>query len=379
LKALFRFLRSVLPADLFQLVFLAGIFCLIVSRRLRWWPSHGLKGIPQEVFNSPTSAIRDLWISLLSIGVWPIMFSALAGYFVCFWPGKRPVRRVVLAVCLPVSLVVALLSISFIYFTDRPLSVLEPTSDILRHARSWPARLWTLGPGLHLCLLGIVLIAVFTFRLASRKSHLPLAVAPPANYLLLGVAFPVAVSLASSLGGYLLSRMQWAAGNRWHTPPELVSYFAVPDAWLLLLFFAALAEEIIFRGLLQPRFIERYGVYRGIFLVSVVWASFHFWSDSYGASEVGVLEQFSYRICSCLALGFVLSWITLRSGSVLPAAIAHTLSNVSVFSQPHLPGDRLWQLTLWTGLGYALFHYWPISETTPSDEVLPDAAAEPSV
>jgi membrane protease YdiL (CAAX protease family) len=471
LNALFRFLRSVLPADLFQLVFLAGIVCLIVSRRLRWWPSHGFEGIPQEVFNSPSSAIRELWISLLSIGVWPIMFSALAGYFVCFWPGNRPVRRVVLAVCLPVSFVIALLSISFIYFTDRPLSVLESTSDILRHARSWPARLWTLGPGLHLCLLGIVLIAVFAFRLASGKSHLPLAVAPnyslqsgsaaawdrikpliwvqigpivlattlfygfavvlPAlmfphgsaylrnvwftrstdivdaalllgvtffvtgregwrtarqairiprpNYFLLGAALPILVNLTSSLGSYLLSRMQWAAGNRWHTPPQLVSYFAVPDVWLLLLFFAALAEEIIFRGLLQPQFIERYGLYRGIFLVSMVWAAFHFWSDSYGASEFGVLEQLSYRICICLAWGFVLSWITLRCGSVLPAAIAHTLSNVFIFSQPLLAGAGLWRLALWSGLGYALFYRWPISETTPSDEVLPDTAPQPSV
>ena len=176
MKALFRFLRSVLPADLFQLVFLAGIVCLIVSRRLRWWPSHGLEGIPQDIFSSP--AIRELWISLLSVGIWPIIFSALAGYFVCFWPGRRPVRRVVFAVCLPVSLTLVFLSLTFIHLMDRPHSVLESTSDILRHTGSWPVKLWSLGSGFHLSLLGIVLIGVFTFRLASGRSHLPLAVAP---------------------------------------------------------------------------------------------------------------------------------------------------------------------------------------------------------
>jgi len=38
LKRLAEFLRSVVPADPSQLLFLAGIVCLIASHGLRWWP-----------------------------------------------------------------------------------------------------------------------------------------------------------------------------------------------------------------------------------------------------------------------------------------------------------------------------------------------------
>jgi len=90
-------------------------------------------------------------------------------------------------------------------------------------------------------------------------------------------------------------------------PPQFGSYFAFPDPWFLLLFFSALFEEMVFRGLLQRRLIQRYGIYRGIFLVGIVWAAFHFVSDvSFSRlTETDVLLKLSWRILFCLALSYV--------------------------------------------------------------------------
>ena len=38
MKRVAEFLRSVIPADPFQLLFLAGIVCLVVAHGMRWWP-----------------------------------------------------------------------------------------------------------------------------------------------------------------------------------------------------------------------------------------------------------------------------------------------------------------------------------------------------
>ena len=67
---------------------------------------------------------------------------------------------------------------------------------------------------------------------------------------------------------------------------------------------------------------------------------------------------------TCLVLGFVFSWLTLRSGSVLPAAIAHTLFNVLVFADfgPNFYGKDWVRLVLWVLAAYALFRYWPVKE-----------------
>ncbi len=66
----------------------------------------------------------------------------------------------------------------------------------------------------------------------------------------------------------------------------------------------------------------------------------------------------------CLALGFVLSWLTLRSGSVLPAAVAHTIYNILVFSEfgPPFPGKATVRAALWAVLAYVLFRYWSVKE-----------------
>src|SRR5207244_12061972 len=99
------------------------------------------------------------------------------------------------------------------------------------------------------------------------------------------------------------------------------------------LIFGGFFEEVIFRGVLQTRFIHGYWLYRGIFLVGVIWAAFHFFSDFSFSSltDQEVLAKLGFRMFMCVALSFVLAWLTLRSQSVVPAAVSHARYNALVF------------------------------------------------
>src|SRR5262249_59975338 len=106
-----------------------------------------------------------------------------------------------------------------------------------------------------------------------------LRLASPLN-LVLALLLPALVILASPLATYLRDRILWAAFEFGKSfPPDFRSYFGSQRSSQLARFFPALVEEIGWRGYLQPRLIRGYGLYRGVFLVGIVWAAFHFSSD----------------------------------------------------------------------------------------------------
>jgi hypothetical protein len=134
-KRVAEFLRSVIPADPFQLLFLAGVVCLVVAHGLRWW--HGI---------GPFAAL----------GVVPIIFAGAAGYFICFWPGSHPVRRILGLVLLPTIAGLGIMFGGFAYLNGpSSSSVLESTSSVLVHRIHWAqSMLGKLPPGVQFSLTG---------------------------------------------------------------------------------------------------------------------------------------------------------------------------------------------------------------------------------
>jgi len=450
-KRLAEFIRSVIPADPFQLLFLAGVVCLIAAHGLRWQPV----GLPSA---GQSAGDFGLWLQYGAlIFVYFIIFSGMAGYFVCFWAGKHPLRRVIRWVCAPALLGLGLMFFRILYLSATRTSILESTSSVIGNRFRWvEANLWKLPEGFQFMLLGLVLIGIFISRMAFGIATLPVAIpnahvsqenleawrrlqflifllvgplflvglllsfvsigiplmifaTPPAYiqsiwfsrlapvletpaactvvlYLmgpenrqtvqdsirlpdrtsaLLSLIFPVGTAVLISAGHFVVDREVWVAhGFGKFSAPEFGSYFDIPDPYFLLLFFAAFFEEIIFRGLLQKRFIERYGMHRGIFFVGIVWGAFHFFSDFSFPRATGlvVLSHSWMRLFTCVTLSFVLGWLTLRSESILPAAAAHTLYNVVVFSgfAPPFLGKNFVQVALWAVGAYVLFHFWPV-------------------
>jgi membrane protease YdiL (CAAX protease family) len=83
----------------------------------------------------------------------------------------------------------------------------------------------------------------------------------------------------------------------------------------------------------------------------------------------------------CVTLSFVLAWLTLRSGSVVPAAIAHTVYNILICSAFGLPftGKSTLRIALWAVLAYILFRYWTVPEEPQIGTVNVAASSEPTV
>ncbi len=203
-------------------------------------------------------------------------------------------------------------------------------------------------------------------RALRRSLRLPLP-----EFLGLALAFSVGVSAVISLAHYFLDRLYWAAHLFGKSDsPQPGTYFPLPSFGLFLFLLpAALAEEIVFRGLLQPRFISRYGLLRGIFLVSIAWAATHFFVDFHAMDSYGLIFlSFAVRLLKCTGGGFVLSWLTLRTRSVLPAVAAHAADNAYIFSNPAPSWAGAAGAVLWSLLAIMLFRFWPVRiEESPAE------------
>lgn len=455
-----QFIRSVIPSDPWQLAFLAGAIFLLISPRLRW-PSNldNYVAAMSSLGFSKGVAMADL-MRVVNMLLNLITFGGLAGYAMCFWPGDKPVRRVLLSVFLPTLLSLAIILCIFVQRSRPASSIFESHATFLLVYRWLRANSLNLPVGLYFSLLPLLLIAVFTFRLYSGKSSLPLALpqrhAPPTEspdswpqlqllifilvgpffllrgladvffglptllwresvpsfytsvaitltsvgdaaillalsvwilgpwgkkaarnslqlpeprYSLLALLLPIIVNGLPSLAHYFVDRADWAARYFGQTPaPQLNVYFDLTRLgapWLLLMVFSAFSEEIVFRGLLLQRLMNRYGFHRGIFLTGMVWAAIHFRTDRYPEHSVeGVLLSWVLRILICLAMNYVFVWMTLRWHSIIPAGITHTVSNILIVSR--VTGEVPWSyqilIVLWGTVAFLLFRFWPFAQ-----------------
>jgi len=197
---------------------------------------------------------------------------------------------------------------------------------------------------------------------------------------------PIGLSVLISAPNYLIDGTNWVIYASHQTlAPSFSSYFdatRVWNPWLLLMVFGAFAEELVFRGLLLRNLTSRYGLPRGIFLTGIIWGAYHFRSDSYsGLSVGGVLYHLGYRILICLALNYALAWMTLRRKSIIPAGIAHTISNILVVAgvRNAIPWSGELRVVEWGVVAFLLFRYWPLARTEPMEELPPTVHLESAV
>lgn len=91
-----------------------------------------------------------------------------------------------------------------------------------------------------------------------------------------------------------------------------------PVALFFVVFVAPIVEEMFFRGLMMPVLIDRFdNVYIGIVATAVVFALFHY--GVYGVS----LNSMMWLIILAVMLGF----ITVYTGSIIPAIMLHMANN----------------------------------------------------
>jgi membrane protease YdiL (CAAX protease family) len=146
-------------------------------------------------------------------------------------------------------------------------------------------------------------------------------------YLLFPSRFDLSMTFARSQAG-MIARS--GATNPWLFIIIQTAYAIVVSLRGLPL---AFGEEFGWRAYLQPRLMPL-GPRKAVLLVGVIWAVWHWPSiflgynyglGYWGAPVVGPLLWVWVLLSSSTYLG----WLTLRSGSVWPAAIAHGVNNAS--------------------------------------------------
>jgi len=223
-----------------------------------------------------------------------------------------------------------------------------------------PAWIWRLHE-----LLEAVFLFVFVLLAAGRSARKTIPAMlrfPRAKYLAIALLIPPVIANVAPLASFTYARILWTIHD-WGKidTPSLKTFFGLPMLSSVWYFVPAISEEIAWRGYLQPRFIRRYGLVRGIFLVGVVWGAFHFfWDFKPYMTAQAVAIALVVRIVGTICLSYGFAWLTIRSKSILPAAIAHAAYNAFLTSQSLPIHNPLWlTFLLWAIAGVALFRFFP--------------------
>jgi len=275
------------------------------------------------------------------------------------------------------------ISIAMSFLLQVPSIALLIFSDwILPHA-SWLYGTWSwwltrfIGAGAQLV---FVLLAIG--KSGSKMIPAMLRI-PRAKYLAVALLLPAAIANIGALASYLRARVLWGIhGWGLHLPPFLRTFFELPSVNSIWYFVPALFEEIAWRGYLQPRFIRRYGLVRGILLVGVVWGAFHFCWDfkpSMTPRDVGI--QLVVRLATMVSVSYVLAWLTIRSDSILPAALAHAIYNMFIIGSSFPFSNPYWLTILsWSVAGFSLFRFFPppLSSSVAESDIPSPSEPQPS-
>ena len=455
MERLSKLRRALIPSDPLQTLFLLGVVLISFSRQLGWYSRPLILKFAQNA-----SAWHRFQI-FMNFAVLPTVFAGCAGYFVCFWPGKHPLRKTLLSVVLP-----ALVGLVFVFYNYT--SLVAPSVSVLYGGKSFlsdaatMARDWKLFPtAFYACLLGTVLILLFLGSLLRSKAVLPISFSAASDtgelrpeldsrisiliFAMLAVVFfvgdvsnvlearflprgpnpissavfelsgalqalfliVVALSIAGSarlnslrrvlgfptlrflgwtcvIGAvigflvqtmhYLSQRAHWAAFDYGKVGPPEFSHLVWSDTGLTAigLIIVAICEEIVVRGLIQPQLLRRFGMHRGIIFTAAVWGAYEFHLHSFARYAIpDLLVGVGIFFGTHVVLSYLYAWAYLKSGSIVPTIVLHTILNLSTLFRIELdfPGARFVRPAVWAIGTLFLFRFWPVrQQITPEIE-----------
>lgn len=113
--------------------------------------------------------------------------------------------------------------------------------------------------------------------------------------------------------------------------------FIMPIAAIInstIMSFAAFGEEGGWRGYMMPKLTELVGTKKAVFMGGMIWGLWHapltcaghnFGTDYPGFPYLGILIM----CIDCTSMGIMLTYVTVKSGSIWPAAIMHAVNNAN--------------------------------------------------
>lgn len=105
--------------------------------------------------------------------------------------------------------------------------------------------------------------------------------------------------------------------------------FITGAAFALLNALIATGEEFAWRGLLQPLLTDQFGLFKGIAILGFIWSMWHLPAllNGYNYPDNPVIGAFVLFPLRLIAISYFYAWLTLKSRSFIPAAIAHGAGN----------------------------------------------------
>jgi len=146
--------------------------------------------------------------------------------------------------------------------------------------------------------------------------------------------FPSRVDLSLSLvRSQMAQNPQLSGMDPWPLMFNQVAFTILVIPWINML--TAIGEEFGWRAYLLQKFLPL-GSRKAVLLMGAIWGVWHwpyiFMGYNYGLNYWGapVVGMLLFVVITCILSTF-LTWVTLRSGSVWPAAIGHGAVNATVY------------------------------------------------
>lgn len=140
--------------------------------------------------------------------------------------------------------------------------------------------------------------------------------------------------------------------------PYLIPFIAISGA--VVASYAALGEEVGWRGYMMPKLIKIMGLNKAIVVGGIIWGLWHapltcighnFGTEYPGFPYVGILLM----CCFCIFVGSILTFVTVKTKSIWPATFLHAVNN-----SPSTILDKMLDTNVITD-SLNIFSYWLIS------------------
>jgi sodium transport system permease protein len=195
------------------------------------------------------------------------------------------------------------------------------------------------------CLAAPALLALFSFQIPARQG---LALLPVSTRAFLRTLLASGALWVCAIGLSVVQAILWAApAGHSELFAEFWQVMTPRDAGGALLSLAAVAfvpavcEEALFRGALLPALLTRLRAPAAVLVSAALFGAIHTMPTKDGDVTL-------YQVPQALVVGLALGVLRLRSGSLLPGILAHTLYNATTFALAMLLED--WDPSVGAGL-----------------------------
>ena len=192
-----------------------------------------------------------------------------------------------------------------------------------------------------------VIAAVITRRFTGEKAkyHLSLRVWKNMKYWILSAFLPDILIAIGAVIYYLIFSDQYSGvfkiGMRLDTGTEIIVKYPlvialaciVISALMIPIQLLELGEEIGWRGYLLGFQTEKYGEKKAVIINGIEWGIAHlplvYFGFNYSSANPGApWSNMGMMMITCIVLGIILSYVTIRTGNCMYAAIIHGAVNV---------------------------------------------------